>query len=225
MRPYFVAIVGGSCSGKSWLAADLSKAIHGRVARLSLDDFYRDRSHLSPTRRSRINFDHPRAIDWPLFHQTVLRLKAGKPARAPRYDFKTHTRFRSESLIQPKPFVLVDGLWVLRPPRIRRLFDFSIFLDCSRSTRLRRRLSRDRLARGRTRESICAQFVRAVEPMHERFVLPQARHARFILNKAIGQKEVRSLAACLIKSAEQARQGRKSNRQEQAVRFERRECP
>ena len=197
MRPIFLAIVGGSCSGKSCLATDLSKAIPSRVARLSLDDFYRDRSHLSSERRSRINFDHPRAIDWPLFYQALLRLQAGKPVKAPCYDFKTHTRLRKQKLIHPKSFVVVDGLWLLWRPRIRRLFDFSIFLNCSRSTRFRRRLARDRLNRGRTPASIRDQFNRSVDPMHRKFVLPQARHAHLILERRFRERQVHALATRL----------------------------
>ncbi len=205
--PLLVAIVGGSCSGKSCLASDLSRAIHGRVARFSLDDFYRDRSHLAPSRRSLINFDHPRAIDWPSLHLALLTLKAGKPARIPRYDFKTHTRLRKERLIPPKSFVVVDGLWLLRCPAIRRLFDFSIFLECSRTIRLRRRQLRDRQDRGRTPASIREQFNRAVEPMHCKFVLPQARRAQLVLGQGFGPNQVRSLAARLTELAERLERG------------------
>ena len=62
--PLLVAIVGGSGAGKSWLAERLHRRLGARAARLSLDDFYRDRSHLPPGRREKLNFDHPRSIDW-----------------------------------------------------------------------------------------------------------------------------------------------------------------
>src|SRR5689334_19369399 len=44
VKPLLVAIVGGSGSGKTWLAKKLQAALGDRAARLSLDDFYRDRS-------------------------------------------------------------------------------------------------------------------------------------------------------------------------------------
>ena len=50
--PLLVAIVGGSGAGKTWLAEKLCTALGRQAARLSLDDFYRDRSHLSPDRKS-----------------------------------------------------------------------------------------------------------------------------------------------------------------------------
>src|SRR5947207_746191 len=65
LQPILVAIVGGSGSGKTWLADRLQHSFGKRAARLSLDDFYRDLSALPHSRRTRVNFDDPRAIDWP----------------------------------------------------------------------------------------------------------------------------------------------------------------
>ena len=47
--PVHVAVVGGSGSGKTWLAEKLAAALAPRAARLSLDDFYRDLSALPTT--------------------------------------------------------------------------------------------------------------------------------------------------------------------------------
>jgi uridine kinase len=197
MRPYFVAIAGGSCSGKSWLAESLEKRLRGQVALVSLDDFYLDRSHLSPDRRANINFDHPRAIDWPLLKDVLTRLKEGRPAKLPRYDFHNHCRLRERTILKPKQFIVVEGLWLLRSPAVRRLFNFSVFLECTTSTRFQRRLARDRQDRGRTPASIREQFRRTVEPMHCKYVLPQARFAWFRLPEQVGPKHVRNLAKLL----------------------------
>src|SRR5438876_8668707 len=62
--PIFVAIVGGSGSGKSWLAKRLQTRLGTMATRITLDDFYKDRSHLPPQRRAKVNFDHPAAINW-----------------------------------------------------------------------------------------------------------------------------------------------------------------
>jgi uridine kinase len=195
--PLLVAIVGGSGSGKTWLAAALQAALAPKAARLSLDDFYLDHSRLSPARCAKLNFDHPRAIDWPGFEQVLLQLLAVRPARLPCYDFKTHCRLPSIRLLKPKPLILVDGLWLLRRPSLRRLFTLSIFLDCPARTRLRRRLARDLRSRGRTRASIREQFRTTVEPMHRRYVAPQARRADIVLAGHFGRRDIKKLKARL----------------------------
>jgi uridine kinase len=192
--PLLVGIVGGSGSGKSWLADKLLAALDGQAVRLSLDDFYLDRSHLPPARRARLNFDHPRAIDWPRVEQVLVDLQANRPTRVPNYDFKTHCRLAGEKLLQPKPFILVEGLWLLRRASLRRRFGWRIFLNCPTRTRLRRRLARDLLARGRTRQSIQEQFWHTVEPMHQVFVAPQIRWAHLVLGQDCDERTVKRLA-------------------------------
>ena len=53
MNAQLIAIVGGSGSGKTWLAGRLAEEFGGEAGRLSLDDFYLDLSHLPPAERPR----------------------------------------------------------------------------------------------------------------------------------------------------------------------------
>lgn len=201
-RTLLVAIVGGSGSGKTWLAEKLCAALGRRAARLSLDDFYRDRSHLPVGRRGRINFDHPRAIDWVAFARVAEACLAGKPVRVPSYNFETHSRRAKPRLFHPKPITLVDGLWLLHRRKLRRLFGVSIFLKCSQTTRLRRRLARDLLSRGRAAASVRAQFRLTVAPMHTQHVAPQARWAQMVVREIPTACRVKLLAEKLrIKAA------------------------
>ena len=200
-RTLLVAIVGGSGSGKSWLADKLAARLGQDTVRLSLDDFYRDQSHLPAARRSRINFDHPRAIDWDSFERALRRLESGRPARIPGYDFTTHTRLDRFRLLRPRLVVIVDGLWLLRRRSIRGRFGFSIFLDCHAQLRFRRRLKRDLRARGRTQASIRHQFLTTVEPMHHRYVTPQVRHADIVLRKSPGTRELARLSDAILHAA------------------------
>jgi uridine kinase len=177
-----VAIVGGSGSGKTWLAEKIQALLGPECARLSLDDFYLDRSHLPPQRRETLNFDRPQAIDWRLLEQALANVLRGRPTRVPAYDFRTHTRLPRHGILRPAPIILVEGLWLLRRPSVRRLFEFKIFLECPMRTRLHRRVQRDLLTRARNRLSVSRQFRRTVEPMHGRFVAPQIRRADLVLS-------------------------------------------
>jgi uridine kinase len=179
-QPLLIAIVGGSGSGKSWLAEKLQTALGSNTGRLSLDDFYRDRSHLSPVQRARINFDNPAAIDWTAFEHALNSCLRSQRTQIPQYDFRTHCRLLRSKTLKPKPIMFVEGLWLLRS-RTRKLFSFSIFLDSPMRLRLRRRLARDLTVRGRSRRSIQEQFRRTVEPMHRKYVAPQLRRADIVL--------------------------------------------
>ncbi len=192
-----VAIVGGSGAGKSWLADELQKLLGKNAARISLDDFYRDRSHLPPKRRALINFDHPRAIDWVHLEKVLGDCLAGRTTRLPQYDFQNHTRRTATQILRPVPVILMDGLWLLRRPKLRQIFDLSIFIDCPAKTRLSRRVNRDLQSRGRTHASVHHQFWKTVEPMHRQYVTPQALRAKIHLKVPINKVDVRQIAGLL----------------------------
>lgn len=192
-----IAVAGGSGSGKSWLADRLQKLLGEVAGRLSLDDFYLDRTHLVPSRRERINYDHPRSIDWPFLEQVLRSCRAGRPAQLPRYDFASHTRLFDQAEWPPKPLIVVDGLWILHRTSIRRMFQLKIYLECPAPLRLRRRLKRDVAERGRTPASVRRQFAATVDPMHERFVAPQARWADLVIKQPVTEEDINTLAARL----------------------------
>ena len=196
-QPLLVAIVGGSGSGKSWLAKQLQSALGPNAGRLSLDDFYRDRSHLLPAQRATINFDNPTAIDWPAFERVLNSCVHWRKTEVPRYDFRTHCRLPRSRALNPKPIMLVEGLWLLRSPRIRKFFGFRVFLDIPMKVRLRRRLARDVMVRGRSRSSIQEQFQKTVEPMHRKFVLPQLHWSDIVLKGNRSERKIAEFATLI----------------------------
>jgi len=192
-----IALVGGSGAGKTWLADRLCQAFGGEGTSLSLDDFYCDLSHLMPAEREKINFDHPDAIDWPLFERVLSELQNGMTPLAPRYSFVSHTRLAEWAPRSPRPFIFVEGLWLLWHPHVRKLFDLRIFLDCIQSLRWERRVTRDFNERGRTTDSIYEQFWNVVAPMHEQFVERQKAWADLVIEQSITQAALGRLIATI----------------------------
>ena len=68
-----VLIGGGSASGKTYVLKKVMERIpEERIARISLDDYYKDFSHLPMEERAKINFDHPKSFDWKLMVDLVV---------------------------------------------------------------------------------------------------------------------------------------------------------
>jgi uridine kinase len=118
----------------------------------------------------------------------------GHPAQVPIYDFASHSR-RGARWLDPRRILLVDGLWLLRRPKLRRLFDFAVFLDVSMSRRLYLRVKRDVSERGRSAASVREQFRCMVEPMHRKYVAPQARWADLVLARNCTVAQLARIAA------------------------------
>ena len=111
----------------------------------------------------------------------LKRLKDGLFVEMPIYDFKTHTRKPETERIEPKRVVIIEGILIFAEPRILDLLDVKVFVDTPDDVRFIRRLQRDIKERGRTVESVIAQYYATVRPMHFEFVEVSKRNADFII--------------------------------------------
>jgi uridine kinase len=177
MRTLLVGIAGGTGSGKSWLADFLAERLPGLTARFQEDWYYLDNSGLDEAAAARLNFDHPAAIETPALLRDLDALRAGHAVRTPKYDYATHARLAEATLVEPAPVILLDGLFVLHRPALRRRLDIGVFVDVPADVRLIRRLRRDIDVRRIPAEETLRLWESFVHPMHERFVAPSARHA------------------------------------------------
>lgn len=175
-----IAIAGASGSGKTTLAkafvADLPRA-----ALVSTDFYYHDLSHLAPPDRANVNFDHPDAVDWVTLIEHLTALKAGRSAAVPRYDFNSHTRLPEAELIAPSESTILEGIFSLWHPEIRRLLDLSVFIETADDVCLDRRTYRDVAERGRSPESVAVQWQRHTLPMFREYTSPTRQHADYIV--------------------------------------------
>jgi uridine kinase len=182
MKPFIIGVAGPSGAGNSELSRLLATRLPEPSALLSLDSYYRALAHLPFEERVKCNFDHPDSLDWPLIHADLDRISRGEPIDEPIYLFDRHSRAAETRRVQAAPFVIVEGLFALYDPYVRSLLDARIFVSAPDEVCLARRISRDTLERGRTRESVLEQYARTVRPMAERFVLPTERFADLVVS-------------------------------------------
>jgi uridine kinase len=139
--------------------------------------------------RHKVNFDHPDAFDTDLMINHIEALGAGESIEQPIYDYVTHSRKPETLHVEPRPVILIEGILVFVNSDMRRLMDMKIFVDCDADIRFIRRLDRDVHERGRSVESIIAQYTTTVRPMHLQFVEPSKRYADIIIPEG-GHNEI-----------------------------------
>ncbi|MCO4768522.1 MAG: uridine kinase [Deltaproteobacteria bacterium] len=172
-EPRIWGVCGGSGSGKSTLVGMLvSQLPPGAITVVHFDAYYRDLSHLAAEERVTMNFDHPDSLESELLIEHVETLVRGGRAAMPHYDFAHHSRSPGNTLLEPAPVVLVEGILLFAFPRLASLFDYRVFIDVPEPVRLERRTARDVVTRGRSESSVRAQFAATVAPMHWEFVQP-----------------------------------------------------
>ncbi|MBA2364333.1 MAG: uridine kinase [Chloroflexia bacterium] len=177
-----VGIAGGSGSGKTTLVEAIVAGMAPQaVVRLEQDSYYRERPELSFAERETINYDHPDALDNGLLVEHVSALVQGSAVDKPVCDFALHQRTMQRKRIEPAPVVLVDGILVLESAALRALLDLKLFVDTDPDVRVLRRIERDLRERERTLDSVVAQYMETVRPMHLQFVEPSKRYADVII--------------------------------------------
>jgi uridine kinase len=183
MKPIVVGIGGGSGSGKTTLTEDIINVVGKDSAEhLRHDSYYKDRSRIPPEKRSRINYDHPDALETSLLVTDLNRLLEGTSVEVPVYDFAQHIRMKERVLFNPKPVILVEGIATLVDSSLRDLMDLKIFVDADPDVRFIRRVRRDMIERGRDLESVIAQYMTSVRPMHLKYIEPTKRYADIIIS-------------------------------------------
>lgn len=180
--PLVIGIAGGSGSGKTTVAQKiLDRVGSDRIAFLQHDSYYKDLRVLKATQHSEVNFDHPNALETELLIEHIICLRNFKAVQVPIYDFSKDERKAETFTVEPRNVIVVEGILLYVEPDLRKLFDVKIYVDTDPDIRFIRRLHRDITERGRTTESVIAQYYESVRPMHLDFVEPSKRYADIII--------------------------------------------
>ncbi|GGI57180.1 uridine kinase [Winogradskyella haliclonae] len=177
-----IGIAGGTGCGKTTVVNTIIDELpEGEVVVISQDSYYKETSHLSYEERVKINFDHPRSIDFDLLVSHLNDLKNNKSIEQPVYSFVKHNRTGDTILTKPRKVVIVEGILILTNPEIRDLFDIKIFVHADSDERLIRRLKRDISERGRDIDEVLTRYQNTLKPMHEQFIEPMKEYADIII--------------------------------------------
>ena len=183
MKPLLIGIAGGSASGKTTIAQCLKAEFEQTrsVVIIREDDYYKDQSQKTMAERVKTNYDHPFAFDHALMIEQIDALLAGEAIEKPVYDFVQHTRSTVTEVIEPCDVVVLEGLFVLEEPELRKRLNIKVYVDTDADIRFIRRLLRDVEERGRTLQSVVNQYTETVRVMHEQFIEPSKRYADVII--------------------------------------------
>ncbi|MBM3293695.1 MAG: uridine kinase [Candidatus Aminicenantes bacterium] len=181
-KPLIIGVAGGTASGKTTIADAIMASInHPEMVMIPHDAYYRDVGHLTLAERSKINFDHPDALETDLMVRHLRELIAGRPVEMPVYDFSTHARLPKGIVKKPAKVIIIEGILIFCEQALRDLMDVKIFVDTDGDLRFIRRLRRDIQERHRSLESVIDQYMKTVRPMHIAFVEPSRKYADIII--------------------------------------------
>lgn len=168
----FVALCGGSASGKTQAVEYLKQYLSPNILHISQDCYYKDMSHLTLEERANYNFDHPNCIENDLLIEDLYKLKSNEAIYIPSYSYLNSKRSYPSLPVFSKPIILIDGLFLFAHKELLNLFDYKIFIDTNEQVRIKRCIDRDVKERGMTITGVKDQIKRFKIPMHNTYVEP-----------------------------------------------------
>ena len=177
-RPVVLGIVGDSAAGKTTLTTGIAAILGAdRVACVCSDDYHRYGREERAARG--ITPLHPDCNHLDILEQHLGLLRQGQPILKPVYDHRDGTLAAPE-YVEPKPYVVVEGLLGYHSPGLRDRYDVKVYLEPPEELRVRWKIARDVAKRGYTREQVLRQIAER-EADTRAFVRPQRAFADMVV--------------------------------------------
>jgi uridine kinase len=163
-----IGICGGSGSGKTTLLKRISNELkHLNPSIFSMDNYYLPIQKQHKDENNQYNFDLPTALDRERLFSDLYKLSIGQSIEVKEYHFNSPPDKISLITIHPSNLIIVEGLFLFYYEEVKKLLDFTIFMEVDPTTR------------GYSREAIIYQWENHVLPCYKQFLLPFEHEADF----------------------------------------------
>ena len=178
-RTVILGIVGDSAAGKTTLTKGIAQVLgEENVTIICTDDYHRyDRAQRAEMGISAL---HPDCNYLDIIEQHLALLRAGKAILKPIYNHTTGA-FDPPEYIEPRKYVIVEGLLGYSTRRMRNSYDVKTYLAPPESLRAAWKIKRDTRKRGYNEDQVLEQL-RKREPDSEAFIRPQRKWADLVVS-------------------------------------------
>ncbi|NET73411.1 MAG: phosphoribulokinase, partial [Sphaerospermopsis sp. SIO1G2] len=174
-----LGIVGDSAAGKTTLTKGIAQVLGPEnVTLICTDDYHRyDRKQRA---EKGITALHPDCNYLDIMQQHLSMLRTGQSILKPVYSHKTGT-FEPPVYIQPKKFVIIEGLLGYSTRVAREAYDIKVYLAPPESLRAKWKVKRDTQKRGYSEEQVLAELQKR-EPDSEQYIRPQRQWSDIVVS-------------------------------------------
>ncbi len=178
-RRIILGIVGDSAAGKTTLTKGIAQILGSEnVTVICTDDYHRYDRHQRAEKN--ITALDPDCNYLDIMQQHLSLLRTGQAILKPIYNHDTGL-FDPPEYIEPKQFVIVEGLLGYSTRAARDAFDVKVYLAPPESLRTTWKVKRDTRKRGYTEEQVVAALTKR-EPDSEEFIRPQRQWADVVVS-------------------------------------------
>ena len=173
-RPIILGIVGDSAAGKTTLAAGVAEILgKDQVVTVCTDDYHKfDRAQRAENGTSALDL---KCNYLDVIENDLNSLRNGKAIIKPIYSHHDGT-FQPAKYVEPKPYIVVEGLLGYSTRVMRNNYDVKIYLDPEEALRVRWKVIRDTTKRGYSEEQVLASLEKRKDDSPA-FIQPQRTFA------------------------------------------------
>ena len=178
-------ISGSSGSGKSFIVKFLKSSLGPEILSVIYhDNYYKKREDQEKDRQGNYNFDLPSSFHQDELVEDLIKIKSGNSIIRKEYTFN-NPKINPRSLrVEPKPIIIVEGLFLFNDPKISKFIDKKIFIDCDLNVMIDRRITRDHEKRGYDKSDVLYKYNNHVLPAFNKFILPHKNKSDLIVNNS-----------------------------------------
>jgi phosphoribulokinase len=178
-RTILLGVVGDSAAGKTTLSAGIAHILgEDRVTVICSDDYHR--YNRKQRQEMGISALDPDCNYINIMEQHFDLLRRGHPILKPVYNHATGD-FDPPEYIEPKGFVIIEGLLAYHSKAMRNNFDVKVYLAPEEELRLCWKIKRDTTKRGYTAQEVEASLKKRVNDS-QNFIQPQRAYADMVVS-------------------------------------------
>ncbi len=182
-KPFLIGLTGASGSGKTTFLQQLAAAFAPeQLLIISQDNYYRPREQQKMDENGVANFDLPDAIHLDEFADDINRLMRYESVKREEYTFNNPDIVARQLTFEPRPIVIVEGLFVMYDTKMAEMLDLKVFLHAPETTAFSRRIRRDQIERNYPLEDVLYRYEKHVIPTYEKYIRPLHQQADLVIN-------------------------------------------
>lgn len=178
-RTVLLGVVGDSAAGKTTLSAGIAQILgEDRVTVLCSDDYHR--YNRKQRKENGISALDPAGNYIDIMEQHFDLLRRGHAILKPIYNHTTGD-FDPPEYIEPKEFIIIEGLLGYHTKAMRSQFDVKVYLEPEEELRIRWKVQRDTSKRGYTPDEVRTSLAKRVGDSRN-FIHPQKKYADMVVS-------------------------------------------
>ena len=178
-----IGISGSSGSGKSFVVKYLTENLpKDLISIVYQDNYYKKRGDQEKDTNGEYNFDLPTSFINEDLIADIKALRKGVSISRDEYNFNNPKIISNKIIVNPKPIIILEGLFLFNLPSLSKILDRKIFIDCETDLMIERRIKRDTKIRGYDKYDVLYKYENHVIPAYHKYILPYKKDVDLVID-------------------------------------------